>query len=103
MAVATEAEQRSEEAHRRRAEQIGQLLDSFRQSTAVYSATWQIKSHPSFQNVRDLGWSAVPSLINRLSDPCVQWLIALSEITGDDPVLPEHAGEVRMMAEDWKK
>jgi hypothetical protein len=80
---------------------FGELAARWKDETSVYSASWQIKAHPAYQQIVDLGEDAIPLLLARLGQPCVQWMMALSAIAGDDPSPPEHAGHIARMAEAW--
>jgi hypothetical protein len=50
-----------------------------------------------------LGEQVLPLLIEELRENNNHWFIALNEITGINPVLKEHIGNVEQMREDWIK
>jgi hypothetical protein len=82
-------------------ELFGELAARWKDETAVYSASWQIKAHPAYQQIVNLGEDAIPLLLGKLAQPCVQWMMALSAIAGEDPSPMVHAGNIVRMAEDW--
>lgn len=43
----------------------------------------------------------MPLIIAELEREPDHWFIALHAITGADPVKPDHAGRIRLMAKDW--
>jgi hypothetical protein len=54
-----------------------------------------------YKNIIGLGKLVVPYIINKLrKEPC-HLFIALSEITGKNPVKQEHQGLIHEMATDW--
>ena len=48
-----------------------------------------------------MGEAAVPFLLNELRLRPGHWFWALKQITGENPMRPEHAGNLRRMTEDW--
>ena len=53
------------------------------------------------EKIIQLGWGAVPLIINKLKEDHAHLFIALSRITGENPVKKENMGKVRKMTEDW--
>jgi hypothetical protein len=53
------------------------------------------------EKIIQLGWRAVPFIIKKLKEEPTHLFIALSRITGENPVKKENMGKVRKMAEDW--
>ncbi len=80
---------------------FGELASRWKDETSVYSASWQIKAHPAYQQIVNLGEDGIPLLLGKLAQPCIQWMIALSAIAGADPSPMEHAGDIVRMAQDW--
>jgi len=48
-----------------------------------------------------LGYSAVPLIIDKLRTENAHLFIALNRITGENPVKKENRGNVKKMTEDW--
>ena len=57
--------------------------------------------HPAYQGIIDIGWEAVPWLLQRMAQRPDHWFFALNQITNANPVQPEHRGNIKSMAEDW--
>ena len=57
--------------------------------------------HMAYQRIIGLGPAVIPSLLQELDRSPQHWFWALHAITGVDPVLPEHKGQVQHMAQDW--
>ena len=82
-------------------ELFGELADRWKADTAPFSASWQIAAHPAYQQIADLGDDVIPLLLGRLAQPCVQWMMALCAVTGEDPSTTAHSGNIARMADDW--
>jgi hypothetical protein len=54
-----------------------------------------------YEKIIQLGESVVPLIISKLRKENAHLFIALSRITGKNPVKKENMGKVRKMAEDW--
>jgi hypothetical protein len=76
------------------------------------SAEWKAKSHHMsntaqmamlrpYQRIIGMGLPAVPLILAELAQQPDQWFWALEAITGENPVPPEAAGNVRLMAQAW--
>ena len=48
-----------------------------------------------------MGAIAIPFILSELKKKAGHWFWALKSITGEDPVLPEHRGRIKQMAEAW--
>lgn len=55
----------------------------------------------AYQQIIDLDWPVVPVLLGELERRPDWWFMALTAITGEQPVRPEHAGNLTAMTEDW--
>jgi hypothetical protein len=56
-----------------------------------------------YQQIIGMGKEALPLILEELRREPAQWFWALRAITGEDPVPPEAAGMVRLMADAWVK
>jgi hypothetical protein len=54
-----------------------------------------------YQRIIGMGWPAVPLILEELSREPDQWFLALEAITEENPVNPEDAGKVCVMARAW--
>lgn len=60
-----------------------------------------IVNNRNYRFIAGLGWEVVPLIINELKVTPHYWFVALEQLTGEDPVLPEHYGDMQSMAQDW--
>jgi hypothetical protein len=58
-------------------------------------------AHPAYQEIISMGRPAVPLLLAELRRRPDHWFLALSAITGANPVPSESAGKLAEMAEAW--
>ncbi len=75
----------------------------WRQETLLSSSLADTTSSPAYQGIIEMGWVAVPLIISELKETPNHWFAALREITGANPVPPEHRGNLTLMAQDWVK
>lgn len=69
--------------------------------TYVLSSYPRIVGHPAFRAIIGLGDEVVPFLLQDLQERPRLWVWALPEITGEDPVAPEDAGNIERRSETW--
>jgi len=77
------------------------LAARWRRDTAATSSLSEIVEHPAYQAIIAMGVLALPWVLDDMEREPTLWGPALQAITGADPVLPEHAGNVRETAADW--
>jgi len=65
------------------------------------SRTKDLVNHRAYQEIIRMGEEAVPFIIEDLEMAPEHWFFALIKITGKDVAAPEHAGNLRLMADDW--
>lgn len=82
-------------------ERLQELRDQWLADTRIVSSSHQIFDSPSYQKIIGFGWEALPFIISDLKQNDNHWFQALSEITGEDPIQPEHYGFINLMKEDW--
>ncbi len=83
-------------------ERFADLADDWRTGRpAASSSVRQLAMHPAYQAIIGMGEDAVPLIIGELERKPDHWFWALQAITGKDPVKPDHAGRMRLMAQDW--
>ena len=81
--------------------QFKDLVQSWKAGTWHMSSIKDMVEHPAYQAIVRMGDPAVPLLLKELQTELDHWFIALSEITGADPVPLEDAGIVEKMREAW--
>ena len=77
------------------------LVASWEFSTGTSSSIEEIISDDSFQGIIGLGRMAIPFILEELAKEPSFLIIALGEISGDNPIKPEHRGDIPAMAQDW--
>ncbi len=81
---------------------VARLLATWRDETAYSSSSSAITGHPAYQELIDLGASALPSLFRDLEQTGDGHLSkALTAITGAQPIAPEDRGQIRKIAASW--
>lgn len=61
----------------------------------------QLAMHPAYQQIIGLGPDALPLILRELERSPNHWFWALRAITGENPVQPEHRGNLAAMTQDW--
>lgn len=79
------------------------LVDVWRRETLMLSSTTEKALHPAYQRIIGLGPVVVPLVLRELELHGGHWFWALRALTGENPVEPEDAGNVRKMTESWLK
>jgi hypothetical protein len=83
-------------------EKFQKLAKKWQKETAYLSSITQKGLHPAYLEIIDMGMAAVPLILRDLmQNGPNHWFYALREITGEDPVVEEHAGDIQAMADDW--
>ena len=77
------------------------LASAWEQEVAGLSSTTQMAQHPIYQEIINMGIEIVPLLLKELEENPLYWFIALSAITGENPIKPEQKGRIRQMASAW--
>lgn len=79
------------------------LAVEWKQETYWDSSVTQKILHPSYQQIIGMGPIAVGWILQALRQDADFWFDALTAITGEQPVMIEHAGDIQAMANDWLK
>lgn len=82
-------------------EQFRALADHWYEESRFQSSIPLITGLPSYQAVIGLGPSVVPLILREMETRPGFWFTALRAITGENPVRPEHRGDVARMVTDW--
>lgn len=77
------------------------LVTQWRSETAHLSSATKASMHPAYQRIIGMGPAVIPLLLRELEQDPDHWFWALSAITGEDPIKPEHRGRVKQMAQAW--
>jgi hypothetical protein len=78
------------------------LADQWRAETRVLSNVTHRCQHLAYQQIIGMGETAVPLILHDLqANGPDDWFWALTAITGENPIRPEMAGDMRRMTEAW--
>jgi hypothetical protein len=66
------------------------LAEKWHRETDHLSMIDEKITHPSYRKIVELGLRAIPLILRALQQTGGQWFWALNEITGENPVEPEH-------------
>jgi hypothetical protein len=83
------------------AEQFDALAARWKAETALLSSSSAIIGHPAYRAVVALGPPVIPLLLRDLEREPAHWFEALRELTGEDPVAPQHWRHIRTMTDAW--
>lgn len=83
------------------AERFQRLATSWRRECAHLSSIPVVALNPDCQQIVGMGPSALPFILAELERQPDHWFWALRAITQEDPVPPEHRGNVGQMTHDW--
>jgi len=78
-------------------------LQEWRNEVGFSSLLAEKRTTVTFRRIVDMGDEAIPFLLEEIASRPSLILMALHEITGDDPIAPDHRGRVAAMVEDWLK
>ncbi len=82
-------------------ERFRRLAAEWKEQSRYLSNTAQMAMLKPYQRIIGMGWPAVPLILEELQRAPDQWFWALEAITDQNPVSPESAGNVRLMARAW--
>ena len=77
------------------------LSAEWKAQSRFLSNTAQMAMLQPYQRIIGMGLPAVPLILGKLQREPDQWFWALEAITEQNPVPPEAAGRVRLMAQAW--
>ena len=83
------------------AERFRRLADQWKEESQFMSNTAQMVLLHSYLGIIGMGPPAVPLILEELQREPDHWFRALEAITQENPVPPEAAGRVEMMAQAW--
>ena len=82
-------------------ERFERLAAEWKKQSRYLSKTAQMAMLAPYQRIIGMGLPAVPLILDELQREPNQWFWALEAITEENPVPPEAAGKVRLMAQAW--
>ncbi len=77
------------------------LASQWIKEIADISSTVEMAKHPVYQEIINMGKPVIPFMLEDLSQNPLYWLMALRQITQENPVQLKHKGKIKQMAEDW--
>ena len=77
------------------------LANEWQKDTMPVSSVNAITEHPAYQAILNLGKKAIPLILQKLQFEVGHWFPALRELTGSNPVSPDHRGNMELMRQDW--
>lgn len=82
-------------------QRLRRLEADWQVDTQFLSDARRIINHPAFQQIIGLGKEVVPLLLRDLQAQPSLWVWALPDITGENPIQPSDAGNIRKMSDAW--
>ena len=80
---------------------FGRLVNVWKNETGHLSSIRDRCMHPAYQRIMGMGSAVVPLILREMQREPDLWFWALKYITGDNPIRPEHRGQIDKMTEDW--
>ena len=79
------------------------LVDRWKSDPEVMysSSISEIIAHPDYQAIIAMGWKVVPLILCELTREPDHWFVALSTITGENPMSEDCRGNLRKMITCW--
>jgi hypothetical protein len=82
-------------------ESFDALVAEWTSATGPISSSTEIRAHPAFRQIVAAGNEAVPFILRKIKAEPSLLMLALFEITGENPVPPEANGIIREMGKAW--
>ena len=76
-------------------------LEKWRSETGFSSLLEEQRAHPEYRHIVEMGNDAIPLILEEIEIRPGLIFMALHDITGEDPIAPEHRGRVGEMIQDW--
>lgn len=79
-----------------------ELVAQWEEGIRCYPSNRDKTEHPAYREIVGMGKDAIPHLLRLVEDtPRHEFMAALHEITGENPVREADAGNLRQMASAW--
>ena len=77
---------------------------AWKRDTGHLSVEGEIATHEAYQSIISMGAPAIPLILEDLRQEPHHWFIALDELTGESPELPEEDwGSINALSDAWVK
>lgn len=83
------------------AARFAKLTATWKEATRFSSRAGKMAEHPAYREIIAMGQRAIPLILADLETDGGHWFIALSEITGANPIPPESCGKIKEMQAAW--
>ncbi len=88
--------------YKKRLDRKFNMLKSIWENDTIFSSSVsEITSHPAYHSIIKLGSEVIPLIIDDLQATNNHWFYALEVLAGENPIKPEHRGNVELMKNDW--
>jgi hypothetical protein len=81
--------------------EFNKLSTQWKSETQHLSSMHKIVENPNYQEIIAMGEVALPFIFQSLQKSPDHWFYALREITGDNPIKSEDAGNLPKMTQSW--
>lgn len=89
------------EDHAQLVSRFHRCVKQWKRDTLYMSSIDRMTSHPCYLMIIGMGPSAIPLIFDELQSEIDHWFLALSMITGENPVKEEDAGDLLKMRDTW--
>lgn len=80
---------------------FARLAAEWREATRQLSSGSALVGHPAYLRIIGLGPPVLPLVLKDLSRRADHWFVALTALTGSDPVSPDSWGDLNAMRDAW--
>jgi hypothetical protein len=80
---------------------FGSKLREWRDATAFVSDIDKTQSHQAYKSIVSMGPEVAPFILDDMRSGGCGWSVALTEVTGHDPVPAEDAGDCGAILRHW--
>jgi hypothetical protein len=88
--------------YKRRLDRKFNMLKTVWENDTLFSSSiTEVTNHPAYHSVIKLGKEVVPLIIEDLQTTNNHWFYALEILTGENPIRPNHRGNIELMKNDW--
>ena len=77
------------------------LTAQWKKDTEFLSSATKMSEHPAYQAIIGMGKTALPFIFDALRHEPDHWFVALRQITGENPVIPDDRGYMLRMTQAW--
>ena len=77
------------------------LVDRWENETGMLSSVARKTAHTAYQEIIEIGRSAIPLILAELIQRPNHWSVALRAISGENPVSPDDAGYIQHVTNAW--